>query len=353
MRRLEELCIYHVITPLSRPYVLPFGSVEHFNSFVAVAVFGDGARFGESTPLPGYSHETAALMAREFEHLATDGDLAGFLRRNNTNPFVTAPLLTCLDVFPLPTVAGPVPLCPILQYHDYSEIAAQVAWLALQGNTVIKVKLSPYLEDCHQIIRHTQRAGEECGVRFRYDANQTLTPEVANVVVKLLCHSTTELLEQPFPVDHWDQMAALHARSPVPLMLDESIVNPPDVERAARCAHLVKLKLAKNGSPWRLLALIRRAQQLGLDVVLGNGVQGTIGCLLEAKVQLVAALTRPGEMNGFRKIRHDPLAFLIQQDDKALIVPATLPVAEIRQALEQHATMIYRIPIGAKVLPAA
>src|SRR5438552_8321824 len=146
---LDRLTIYHLATPLTRPYRLSFGAVNRFDTFIALAVFADGTcRIGESTPLPGYSHETAELMSREYGLLARHGLLKAFLDRNRSHPFVTAPILTCLDPTllpltptPLPSgerirgegdkrpVAGQVLLCPILQWDHPTEIAGRVAAL--------------------------------------------------------------------------------------------------------------------------------------------------------------------------------------------------------------------------------
>src|SRR5688572_11780703 len=95
-------------------------------------------------------------------------------------------------------------------------------------------------------------------------------------------------------------------------MLDESIRDGGHVLKAAGCADFIKLKLAKNGSPSHLLELIRQAREIGLQVILGNGVQGMIGCWLEAQVQALAGLEHAGEMNGYRKLQKNALAFLAE-----------------------------------------
>ena len=83
----ESLEVFHLVTPLVRPYVLSFGPLTQFDSFVGLARLSDGSwRCGESMPLPGYSHETAELIATEYARLATDCDLPGFLSRNAGNP---------------------------------------------------------------------------------------------------------------------------------------------------------------------------------------------------------------------------------------------------------------------------
>jgi L-alanine-DL-glutamate epimerase-like enolase superfamily enzyme len=345
VKRLEELTVYHLVLPLVRPYVLSFGAVERFDSFVALAAFDDGSHtLGETTPLPGYSHETADLITAEMHRLAGDGCLTTFLERNAANPFVTAPVLTCLEPGPVLAVGGTVPVCPILQWDNLADIDARVGRLAAAGAHVVKVKIGPDVPAAVHVIRATARAGRRYGMRFRYDANQSLDPAGARAVLDALDPAVTDLLEQPFPVHAWDAMAALHAHSPVPLMLDESVVDEHALLRAAACADVVKLKLAKNGSPARLLRLVEQARRLGLDVILGNGAQSTLGCVLEGKVQLAAGLGRPGEMNGFRKLRGDPLGFLVRDGGTTFDVPGAVPFDEIRRRLEDGCVTAYRVP---------
>jgi O-succinylbenzoate synthase len=340
----ESLELFHLVTPLTRPYILSFGPLTQFDSFVGLARLSDGSwRCGESMPLPGYSHETVELIASAYERLAADRDLSGFLAQNAGNPFVTSPVDSCLDDgFPRP-VAATVPLCPILQWNRLEEIGERAAELAAAGNTVAKVKLSGDLELNRATIRETVRAGEATGLKFRYDANQAMSPEVAAATVRLLEHLSTELLEQPFPVDAWTDMDRLARDCPVPLMLDESIVDVASVERAAGCCEIIKLKLTKNRTPSGLRALIQRARELGLDVILGNGAQGSVGCLVEGWVQAETGLTRPGEMNGYRKVANDPLGFLIADTPTGMRVPAAVDWERVRAVLVRGAKARYMV----------
>ena len=340
----EYLEVFHLVTPLTRPYVLSFGPLTQFDSFVALARLADGSwRCGESMPLPGYSHETAGLIAGEYARLAADRDLDGFLARNTGNPFVTSPVDSCLDDGFTQPIAATVSLCPIFQWMDLSEIAGRAAALATDGNTVAKVKLSGDLESNRATIRATIRAGEATGLKFRYDANQAMSPEVAAATVRVLDHPSTELLEQPFQVDAWDDMERLARDCPVPLMLDESIVDAAAVERAARCASIIKLKLTKNRTPTGLRALIARARELGLDVILGNGAQGSVGCLVEGWVQAEMGMTRPGEMNGYRKVANDPLGFLIADTPTGMRLPGEVDWPRVLEALVSGARTRYAL----------
>lgn len=340
----ESLEVFHLVTPLVRPYVLSFGPLRQFDSFVGLARLADGPwRCGESMPLPGYSHETAELIAAEYARLAADRDLPSFLARNAANPFVTSPVDSCLDDgFPRP-VATTVPLCPILQWNDVGEIADRAAELAAAGNTVAKVKLTGHLDANRATIGATTRAGEATGLKFRYDANQAMPPRVAAKTVRLLDHPSTELLEQPFPADDWENAERLADGCPVPLMLDESIVDVAAVERAAGCASIIKLKLTKNRTPSGLRALIARARELGLDVILGNGAQGSVGCLVEGWVQAETGLTRPGEMNGYRKVESDPLGFLIADTPTGMRLPEAIDWERVRAALVRAARTRFEV----------
>ncbi|HEX3149787.1 MAG TPA: enolase C-terminal domain-like protein, partial [Gemmataceae bacterium] len=238
-----------------------------------------------------------------------------------------------------------IPLCPILQWSNLGEIADRVAELAAAGNTVAKVKLSGDLDANRATIQATIKTGAPTKFRFRYDANQAMSPAVAAATVKLLDHESTELLEQPFPVDAWDDQERLARDCPIPLMLDESIVDAAAVERAAGCASIIKLKLTKNRTPSGLRLLITRAREFGLDVILGNGAQGSIGCLVEGWVQAEMGLARPGEMNGYRKIANDPLGFLIEDTPTGMRVPGAVDWERVREALARHSTTRYELPV--------
>jgi L-alanine-DL-glutamate epimerase-like enolase superfamily enzyme len=342
--RPTELVVHHLVQPLARPYLLPFGPLERYDCFVAVARFEGGrVGLGESMPLPGYSHETAAQICHELDKLEASRDLGAFRRDNAENPFVLTAIETALDPGPIEGVAADVALCPIVQESEPELLEAEVERLARLGAAVAKVKIAPPVEERAGFLKALAAAGRKHKLRFRFDANQTLDFDGARRALRLLDPETTELFEQPLPIDRWDEMRRLHGESPVPLMLDEAIGGEQDVERAVGAADLVKLKLMKNVTPARVLRLVERARALGLGVVLGNGAQGTIGCLLEARLQTVARLERPGEMNGLSKIQDDPLAGLVEASPVRLRVAADAPLEEAAAIAARAARRTFRL----------
>jgi L-alanine-DL-glutamate epimerase-like enolase superfamily enzyme len=342
--RCVGLAVHHLVLPLTRPYVLPFGPLARYDCFVAVARFADGrVGLGESMPLPGYSHETAEQITADLAKLEATGDLAAFRADNRANPFVVTAIETALEPGPIEGVAADVALCPIVQEADPERLGAEVERLALLGATVAKVKIGPPVAARADFLKALAAAGKKSRMKFRFDANQTLDVDGTRRVLAMLDPETTELLEQPLPIDRWDEMRRLRRESPVPLMLDEAIAGEEDVERAVGAADLVKLKLMKNVTPARVLRLIERARSLGLGVVLGNGAQGTIGCLLEARIQAVAALERPGEMNGHAKIADDPFADLIEASAVRLRVRADASFERAASIAERAAKRTFHL----------
>jgi O-succinylbenzoate synthase len=341
---LDRLVIYHVKAPLARPS--PHGGgAGQVDSFIALACFVDGScRVGESTPVPGQVHETPELLIREYGLLARHGHMKAFLDRNQCHPLVTLPILTCLDPTLGKPVGGQVRVCPLLEWNDPMEIAERVALLAGQGHEVIKVNITRDVDDTRAIVRETIRAGHQCDVRFRYDARGNLDLAGAAALVRWLDDATTELLEQPFPVAAWRQMAALYESCPIPLMLDESIVDAGHVFLAAGCADYIKLTLARSGSPSRLLELIRQAREIGLKIILGNGIQGVIGCWLEGQVQLTAGLDTPGEMSALRELRGHVPAGMVETTVMGFMAKADFSWPELECALKAHCLMECRIP---------
>ena len=101
---------------------------------------------------------------------------------------------------------------------------------------------------------------------------------------------TIECFEQPCAADDLAGMAEVAARSPVPVVADESFRGADDLDRIidARAAQAVNLKLAKLGGPLAALALARRARAAGLRLMAGAMVETRVGLLAMAHV--VAAL---------------------------------------------------------------
>jgi len=113
-----------------------------------------------------------------------------------------------------------------------------------------------------------------------------------------------QFVEQPMPAGTGlDDLVWLKARSPLPLMADESYVYSKDVERCAAAFHAVNVKLVKTGGATAGFEALRMARQAGLKTMLGCMIESSV--LISAAAHL-AELTDYLDLDGNLLITNDP-----------------------------------------------
>ena len=150
------------------------------------------------------------------------------------------------------------------------------------GTLKIKVGENPSLDLARLCAVRT--AAPEAVIRI--DANQAWTPRQA---VRLLEQMQArgldiELVEQPVAGKDLDGLQFVTAHSPVPVMADESVFSPQDAMTLLqrRAADYLNIKLMKCGGLANALRIISMAEACGVECM--------IGCMLEAKVSVTAAV---------------------------------------------------------------
>lgn len=194
------------------------------------------------------------------------------------------------------------------------EMALRAQNLAEAGHRLLKVKLGR--PDDEDLIAAVRRGAPEAALRV--DANAGWTRQAAHRMVHVLADQGVELIEQPLDADDLDGLRALTARSPVPIVADESLHHPTDVLRLQGAVHGVNVKLAKLGGPLQALATIRLARAAGLQVMLGCMVETSLG--IAAAVHL-AGLVDWVDLDGAMLLAADPYAGL-QWDGATVTRPA-------------------------------
>ena len=349
--------IHRLCQPLKEPYHLAFGTFDAFDTFLVGIRTEDGqSAWGEATACTGYVPETGndiwsflCTHAPELIGSTPAEQVARLLPFTAHQPFAVAPLLGALERLCAEPENGPgpgvgeeavVPLVGILSGNEEASLEHSFWTQIERGHTTVKLKVGFDLEgDLRRAAFVQELARQAPGVKIRVDANQGYSLDDARRFVRGLSPEVVELFEQPFDVGDWESQRALAPSSPVPLMLDESILGTRDIERAARlgCADYVKFKLMKAGSARRLSELIALARRLGLKVILGNGVAGEIGCYHEAVASLEAGLETAGEMNGFLKVRRSVLTEPIKTKAGGVVVAAALDPAPSPERLSEIA----------------
>jgi L-alanine-DL-glutamate epimerase-like enolase superfamily enzyme len=86
-----------------------------------------------------------------------------------------------------------------------------------------------------------------------------------------------EFIEQPLAKDDWEGMAALYKVSEIPLFADESCVFENDVEKCHNHFHGINIKLTKCSGITPARRMIKKARELGMQVMLGCMNESSIG----------------------------------------------------------------------------
>lgn len=326
MRELEKISVYRLRVPLTKPYRLAFGAVEHYDTMVVEMLDRDGrCGLGEATVLTGYTDETiddSWRVARRFAQELTPGGQRGMhaqMRRlGETHPFTATAFATALEMMDASErlrVSHPtaVPLVGLLNATEENAIRAEFEQLLTAGYRTIKVKVGFNVAQDTRTVKAVQAVANG-RARIRIDANQGYTADQAVAFVNALDPQDVELFEQPCAAGDWESHLAVARASAVPLMLDESIYGVADIEKAAalKAARFVKVKLMKLVTMEALVQAIERIRELGMKAVLGNGVACDLGCWMEGCIA-ARHIDNAGEMNGFLKARapllRDSLAF--------------------------------------------
>jgi len=320
-RLVEKVRLYHIKVPIKQPYHLAFGDVTVFESSIVQFSIGGERYFGESTPLPGYSDETMSSVAmnhfRWFREVLDQeaGDVVKAISPFARNaPFAANAFLAPIETFLWRSEGRycerdlrkkAIPIVGIVSSNEINEIAEQINSQIRQGFQVIKIKVgSPdreVQEDIDKVRFIKQRFPK---VDIRIDANQSYNLSQAKEFVYGIRDLGIQLFEQPLGAEMWnDQRQLFKLRDSVPLMLDESIRTLLDLRRTIEleCTDWVKFKIMKQGGLENTLRLIEEAQEAGLKVIVGNGVQTEIGCLQEALLLGIAEINDAAENNGFLK----------------------------------------------------
>ena len=147
-----------------------------------------------------------------------------------------------------------------------------------------------------------EKAGD---YRLRLDGNQGYTPETFLAFVDSLQgrRYAIELFEQPLRKDDFRGLAYIKERSPLPVILDESVAGIRDAQRAVdnNLGHGINIKIAKSGiaESMRILELAGR-----------SGMKLMVGCMIETMVGLSSAIFMAAGSGAFDFMDLDAVHFL-------------------------------------------
>jgi len=154
-----------------------------------------------------------------------------------------------------------------------------------RGYNCLKIKVGKDSDtDLERLKAVRLAAGGDAKIRI--DANQGWTPrEAVRTLEKMQAAGLNiELVEQPVKAHDIDGLRFVTQYSPVPVMADESVFSPADALEILRtnAADLINIKLMKCGGLHNALKIVSACEIYGVECM--------IGCMLEAKISVNAAV---------------------------------------------------------------
>ena len=192
-----------------------------------------------------------------------------------------------------------------ISVNDPEEMARDAREAVRRGYDTLKVKVgvNPAL-DAERLSAVRKAAGPD--VRLRIDANQAWRPrEAVRILNEMQARGLglelddpevymnavgadlgvgLELVEQPVAAQDLEGLAYVTRHSDVPVLADESVFSPRDALTVMQthAADLVNIKLMKCGGLTNALRIASAAEIYGVECMLG--------CMLEAKISVNAAV---------------------------------------------------------------
>lgn len=139
---------------------------------------------------------------------------------------------------------------------------------AVADAKALKLKLSGEIDVDAERVRAVRAARPD--VWMGVDANQGFTLDSLTTLMPVLVQAKVQLVEQPLKRGKEAELTGY--RSPIILAADESVQGVDEMEQLAGRFDVVNIKLDKCGGLTEALAMVKRAQQMGLKVMVGNMV---------------------------------------------------------------------------------
>jgi len=194
-----------------------------------------------------------------------------------------------------------------LFWSPFAEFLAQAQAYVDRGFRDLKVRVAAadFAEDLRRIAALRARFGAQ--IKIAADANGRWSATEALEKLKALAAYDLAYVEQPIPPGDWLAIERLADKSPLPVMLDESVATPDDVTRI--CSYggrvLAHLKLVKLGGIAPTVAAARLLSGAGVPIMIGQMNEGAVAT---AAALHVACATSPAfaELYGADGLIDDP-----------------------------------------------
>ncbi len=313
MSAISTIKLYYCRFPLKIIYKLSFGNIRNFDTLLIETEDTNGIKgYGEATFLPGYGsedpkesfHKSVEIGSKILNHDAKNA-LDVLRSYKEQNPFLITAFVTSIEHFSKQFSFREVKL-PIIGLVNVANanIKEEVESLISGGYQIVKVKVGiDSLKDDLEKIGLIDKYADG-NLKIRVDANQSLETKSVEEIVKDFSPFNLQLLEQPFKKNNFQKHMELKEKAEFPIMLDESIWGFDDIKLVSEkyLPDFVKLKLQKCGGFSQFKSMINYLKEKKIGVIIGNGVQTDLNCIIEGEAYKQCNLSEAAENIGFLKL---------------------------------------------------
>ena len=306
--RITRIRLGRISVPLRVPFKTALRSVDSVED-VVVEVHTDAGTigYGEAPPTGVITGDTTgAIVGAVQDHIGRAildrdvDDLEDLLQRvqrsivHNTSAKAAVDMALWdlygqLHHIPVYKLLGGARKCIVtditISVNPPEEMARDARDAIARGYDCLKVKVgaNPAL-DVERLSAVRRAVGDD--VCIRIDANQAWRPrEAVRILNEMQAKGLAiEFVEQPVKAQDIDGLRYVTEHSDVPVLADESVFSPEDALRImqTRSADLINIKLMKCGGLTNALKIASAAEVYGVECM--------IGCMLEAKISVNAAV---------------------------------------------------------------
>ena len=161
--------------------------------------------------------------------------------------------------------ARPIPLSVSIADPEFANDLALIERLLEDRVGIVKLKAG-FRDAAFDTMRLDRIRADHPQLRVRVDYNQGLESEEAERRVREIAGFEPDFIEQPVRAHRFDLMAQLRRTTDIPLVADESVFGPEDMERAIRegICDGVSVKIMKAGGLTRARTVAQMAASAGL-----------------------------------------------------------------------------------------
>ena len=249
---------------------------------------------GECAPLPDLScdrdaylrmSDVAALINKAVE----SEDYSEFLRPYPALLFALETAMCDYRQSPLlydtPFAHGKVgiPINGLIWMDSYDNMLEQVKSKLKQGFRCIKIKIGAIEWDEEiRLIRRIRDRFSKDTVELRVDANCAFSPDEVLPKLETLAQLDVHSIEQPIKTGHWNVLADLCSRTPLPIALDEELIGLNQLHEKKALLDTVKpqyivVKPSLHGGISGSLEWINEARKRGIDSWITSALESNIG----------------------------------------------------------------------------